>query len=83
MKADPQQWIQEQRCRADDAIRALNAAKKQRVGEYDERLRALKEYAEILFVKQSDSQQMEMLDAKETLTPHLKELLENPLRGLD
>lgn len=82
MKPDKTEWIRDQRCRADDAIRAISAAKKARVSEYDERLRKAKDYAETLFIKQTDGQD-ELFDMKEILTPDLDKLLSAPLHGLD
>ena len=77
------EWIRDNRCRADDAIRALQAAKKQVTSEYDERLRKLKDFAEILFIKQADESQQEMFDLKELLPKDLESLLDSPLHGLD
>ncbi len=79
---DKTEWIREHRCRADDAVRALTSAKKARVGEYDERLRKLKAFAEVLYIKQT-SQQDEMFSTKDILAPDLQELLDAPLHGLD
>ena len=76
-------WIKDNRCKADDAIRSLQAAKKQRCSEYDERLRKLKDFAEVLFIKQTDQAQDEMFDPKDILAPDLVEILESPLHGLD
>lgn len=81
--ADKTAWIKDNRCRADDAIRALQAAKKQVTSEYDERLRKLKDFAEILFIKQADEAQGEMFDMKELLPADLESLLSAPLHGLD
>lgn len=81
--ADVKNWIKDNRCRADDAIRTLQSAKKSVTGEYDERLRKLKDFAEILFIKQADEQQVEMFDAKELLSPDLEKLMTAPLHGLD
>lgn len=76
-------WMREQTCKTDDAIRAIVAAKKTRVSEYDERLRKLKSYAEILFVKRSEPMNGELFSPEELLAPDLAKLLESPLRGLD
>jgi hypothetical protein len=76
-------WLLEQGAKADTAIRRLIAAKKQRVSEYDERLRKLKSYSEALYLKREDSSQMELVKEDEVLTPDLAKLLEAPLRGLD
>lgn len=81
--ADKTEWIKDNRCRADDAIRTLQSAKKQVTSEYDERLRKLKDFAEVLFIKQADDGQEEMFDAKELLSPELDKLLAAPLHGLD
>ncbi len=77
------EWIRDNRCKADDAIRTLHSAKKQRVSEYDERLRKLKDFAEILFIKQTDAQQTEIFDPKIVLSPDISNLLDSPLQGLD
>lgn len=81
--ADQTAWIRENRCRADDAIRALQAAKKQATSEFDERLRKIKDFAEILYIKQADETQGEMFDMKELLPAELENLLSAPLHGLD
>ncbi len=81
--ADKLTWIRDNRCRADDAIRTLQSARKQVTGEYDERLRKLKDFAEVLFIKQADDSQQEMFKPEEILSPDLKELLDAPVRGLD
>lgn len=83
MKATDLEWIRDNRCRADDAIRTLTSAKKARVSEYDERLRKLKGFAEILFIKQTDAAQAELFDTEELLSPDLSRLIEAPLQGLD
>lgn len=76
------EWIMTNRCRADDAIRVLDAAKRQRVSEYDERLRKVRGFAEVLFIKQTDEQQ-ELFKPDEILSPDLEKLMSAPLRGLD
>lgn len=81
--SDRTEWIRDHRCKADDAIRTITSAKKQRVSEYDERLRKLKDFAEVLFIKQTDLGQQEMFDPKEILAPDLTDLLAAPLKGLD
>lgn len=85
MKPDQiKEWIKDNRCRADDAIRTLVAARKQVTSEYDERLRKLKDFAEVLFIKQTgDEKQMQMFDEEEVLTKDLVDLMESPLHGLD
>jgi len=69
--------------RALRAISQLTAAKKQRVSDYDERLRILRALLQDLLVKTTDTQQLEMFDAKSTLTPLLERYLTNPTAGLD
>ncbi len=77
-------WIMENRCRAYDALHALNSHRKQATSEIDERMRKLKGFAETLFMKQADpTQQGELFDIKELLPKDLNDLLESPLRGLD
>jgi len=81
---DPKQkeaWIMKHRCSADDAVRLLVSAKKQRVSEYDERLRKLRDFAEVLFIKQIDAQG-ELFEPERILSPDLRELLDAPTRGL-
>ena len=81
---DKTDWIMAHRCKADDAIRTLQSAKKQQTSEYDERLRKVKAFAEILFIKQTEGDgQGEMFDVNELLPGDLKQLLEVPLHGLD
>jgi hypothetical protein len=81
--ADKMQWILVQRCRAYDAISTLANAKKKIGGEYDERLRKCKDYAESLRIKQSDPEQMEMFDFASLLSPEIDRLLDAPTHGLD
>lgn len=69
------------RCAADDAVRLLVSAKKQRVSEYDERLRKLRDFAEVLFIKQIDAQG-ELFEPERILSPELRTLLDAPTRGL-
>lgn len=76
------EWIINNRCKADDAMRLLRSAKKQRVSEYDERLRKLKDFADILFVKQTDDQQ-ELFNEVELLSEELKALIAAPLSGIE
>ncbi len=76
-------WIRDNRCRADDAVRKLESARKQRTAEYNERLRKLNDFGERLFIMGADKQQMEMFNQAELLSPELDELLEAPLHGLD
>jgi hypothetical protein len=82
MDTQKTEWIRDTRCRADDALRALHASKKQHVGEHDERMRKLKALAEFLFIKQADGQG-ELFDPKTVLSPDIEELLSAPLHGLD
>lgn len=76
-------WLLEQGARTDTAIRRIYAAKKQRVSEYDERLRKLKALGESLYLKREDGAQAEMFNEEDVLTPDLAKLLDAPLRGLD
>ena len=76
-------WLYEQTARVDNAERALVAAKKQRVAEYDERLRKLRDLSDALFVKRTDEQQQELFQPDEMISPTLERLLANPLHGLD
>ena len=75
-------WMLEHRCKADDAIRTVEAARKQRVSEYDERLRKLRHFAEELFLKCADGQ-LDLLDPSTVLSPELDKLLNDPLKGLE
>jgi hypothetical protein len=74
-------WIMENRCKADDAICLLVTAKKQRVSEYDERLRKLRDLMEVLRIKSID-QQIELFNPDEIMSPELIKLLDDPTRGL-
>lgn len=82
-KSEKLLWLNEQTARVDNAERALHAAKKQKVAEYDERLRKLRDFSDALFVKRTDSQQQELFDPDKMLSPGLTKLLANPLHGLD
>lgn len=75
-------WLKDQLWRAINAQTSLSAAKKQRVSEYDERLRELKGFAQRLQVIGNDSQQGELFDAAELLSPRIQRLLDSPTRGL-
>ena len=75
-------WISTQYLRAGLAISEIEAAKKQKVAGYDERLRKLNTLTDVLLIKQIDSQE-ELFDPKEILSPDLVKLLEAPLHGLD
>lgn len=76
------EWIQAQNFEASKAIRLLQSAKKQRVSEYDERLRKLRDYTEVLFVKDVD-EQTELFKPSDILSPELSKLIAAPLQGLD
>lgn len=76
-------WLSDQSMRIVVARRALIAAKKQRVSEYDERLRKLRDLEDCLVVKHTDEQQLEMFVEAEVLTQSLDRLLANPLHGLE
>ena len=75
-------WISEQYLRAGLAISELSAAKKERVSGFDERLRKLNAFTDILLIKQIDTQE-EMFSPKEILSPDLEKLLTSPLHGLE
>jgi len=74
-------WIMEHRCKADDAVCLLVSAKKQRVSEYDERLRKLRDLQEELRIKNIDPQ-VELFNPDEIMSPELLQLLRDPTRGL-
>jgi hypothetical protein len=74
-------WIMEKRCQADDAVCLLVSAKKQRVSEYDERLRKLRDLQEELRMKSIDPQ-IELFNPDEIMSPELHKLLTDPTRGL-
>ncbi len=75
-------WILEHRCKTDDAIRAIEAAKRQSASAYDARLRKLNAFAEVLFVKNADSSQLDLFEPEEALSDDIAELLKAPLGGL-
>lgn len=75
-------WISTHYLKAGLAIGEIEAAKKARVSGYDERLRKLNTFTDVLLVKQLDDQ-VELFDPKELLAPDLLKLLESPLHGLD
>ena len=79
---DKTAWISAQYLKASLAIREIEAAKKQRVSGYDERLRKLTKLTDVLLVKQLDEQE-DLFDPKEILNPEITKLLESPLHGLD
>ena len=79
---DKTAWISAQYLKAGLAISEIEAAKKQRVSGYDERLRKLNALTDVLLIKQLDDQ-VELFDPKEILNPELSNLLESPLHGLD
>ena len=77
-------WIGANRLRADNAYRCIYSAKKQRISEYDERLRKLKQFAEVLYIKAEDGgEQGELFDMTTILPAEIDTLLKHPLRGLD
>jgi hypothetical protein len=76
------EWLKSQLWRIDAARRQLVSAKKQRVSEYDERLRKLRDFSDALYVKSTDEQQLDLFVEDELLTPALDRLLNNPLQGL-
>lgn len=76
------EWISSHYLKAGLAISEIEAAKKQRVSGYDERLRKLNALTDVLLIKQLDEQE-ELFDPKEILNPELQSLLESPLHGLD
>lgn len=80
-KLERQEWIEKHGWAAVNAARLLTAAKKQRVSEYDERLRKLRDFSEVLAVKQIDKQD-ELFAINDILTPELRDLIDKPLQGL-
>ena len=80
--ADKTEWISRQYLRAGLALNELTAAKKERVGGYDERIRMLNNLTDVLLIKQVDTQG-DLFDPKEILSPDLEKLLNAPLHGLD
>lgn len=82
MKETKTAWISAHYLKAGLAISEIEAAKKQRVSGYDERLRKLNALTDVLLVKQLDTQD-ELFDPKEILNPDLQKLLDAPLHGLD
>lgn len=77
------EWLTVHRCRADDALRTLKKAKKQRTADYDERIRKIQALADSLFIKSVDRQQAELFKPDEVLTEELADLLDAPTHGLD
>ena len=77
------EWLVHHRCRADDALRTLKRAKKQRTSDYDERIRKVQSLADVLFIKSVDKQQAELFRPNDVLSEELAELLDAPLAGLD
>lgn len=80
--AQKKTWILEHRCKCDDAIRAIEAAKRQSASAYDARLRKLNAFAEVLFVKNADTSQLELFEPEQALSDDIAELLKAPLGGL-
>ena len=65
------------------AVSQISAAKKQRVSDYDERIRLLRDLISSLLTKRTNSQQLEMFDIEAALTPALSRFINNPTAGLD
>lgn len=80
---DKEGWLKDQLARVEIAERKLVSAKKQRVSEFDERLRMLSQFRDGIFIKLTDSQQQELFSPEEMLSPALDKLLAAPLRGLE
>ena len=76
-------WIEKHYWKASGALRELNRAKKQRVADYDERIRLLKGFEDVLYIKSQDEEQGEMFSPSVLLSPKLIELMDCPLKGLD
>lgn len=74
-------WIMENRCKAEDAVGLLISAKKQRVSEYDERLRKLRDLQEELRIKSIDPQ-AELFSIDEIISPELLQLMRDPTHKL-
>ena len=80
---DRSEWLLSNRVRADDALRQLKRAKKQRTADYDERIRKVQSFADQLYIKSVDKQQRELFKPAEVLSQELDDLLDAPLAGLD
>lgn len=80
---DRSEWLSANRVRADDALRQLKRAKKQRTADYDERIRKVQSFADQLYIKSVDKQQRELFKPAEVLSQELDDLLDAPLAGLD
>jgi len=65
------------------AISQIAAAKKQRVSDYDERIRLLRDFIGSLLTKRTDTQQLELFKSDEALTPQLAKFIRQPCSGLD
>lgn len=84
MKPDQKiQWILKTRGRTWNAIHRLQAAKKQVSGEYDERLRKMRNLEQDLYIQESDATQGELFDVESLVSPDIEKLLASPLHGLD
>lgn len=81
-KPSRQIWLSENSWKATIALRQLQQAKKQRNCDFDDRIRALRAFSEKLFVKAADTQQTEMFEPGEVLSPEVTKLLDAPLHGL-
>ena len=77
------QWVNTQRIRADDALRKIRAHRKQKLSDIDGRARQIKAFADSLYTKSADSQQLDLLKPEEALSPELDKLLDAPLRGIE
>jgi len=65
------------------AVSQISAAKKQRVSDYDERIRLLRDFIGSLLTKRTDTQQLDLFDADACLTPALSRFISNPTAGLE
>lgn len=79
---DKEAWIGRQHLRAGLAISAIEAARKQKCSDYDERTRKLNKFISLLESKTRDAQD-ELFDENEMLSKEIEALLSAPLRGLE
>lgn len=76
-------WLMQEYFMASGAINTLSKEKKQRVSEYDERIRKLQHYTAQIYIKSQDLQQLELFDMEGFRTPELKKLMDDPTHGLN
>jgi phosphopantetheine adenylyltransferase len=81
--AERKQWLSETGWRAICATHTLIQAKRQRVSDYEERIRELKKFVETIRNHQTDLQQLEMFEPDGLLDKHHRKLIETPLAGLE